>query len=137
MPVASTTVTCALPLLWRAIRLAQSVPPTPPPRTTTSAVMSSPHLADHEAGVAALRDRLDQLLLGFGHPGGDVGLGAVVAAQDLEDLAHLALANRSDEVHQRPRAGQPARIDRLVDHHRAHFAKSSFSSSDEDDLAFL
>src|SRR6266540_362507 len=37
MPVGSTTVTCTSRPSWRASRLAASVPPTPPPSTTTLA----------------------------------------------------------------------------------------------------
>src|SRR5439155_9352579 len=80
----------------------------------------SPRLAHDEVRVPVVLDDLDQLVLGFGHPGRDVGLGPFVAGKNLEYLAHLALADGSDQVHERPWTGHPPRVDCLVDLHRAH-----------------
>src|SRR6266508_437566 len=120
MPVGSTTVTVAFRPSSLCSRFAASVPPTPPPRTTIRAGIGSPSLADDEPGEAVLRSDLDHLVAGLGDPGRDVGLRSLVARQDLDDVAHGALADRADQGHQRAGAGHASRVDRSADGDLAH-----------------
>src|SRR5579864_6516914 len=113
MPVGSTTVTWASRRSSLLSRLATSVPPTPPPRTTMRAGMASPRLADEVARVAVLVDDLDQLVLGLGHPRGDVGARARVAGPHLDDVTEAALADGADQREQRAGAGHAACVDEL------------------------
>src|ERR1035437_1754831 len=91
------------------MRLAARVPPTPPPRTTTRAAILV-RLAHDEARIPVFRDDLDQLVLGLGYRGRDVGLGTLVTRQDLEDTADVRPANGADQGHQRSGAGHAAGI---------------------------
>src|SRR3954468_16426929 len=98
MPVGSTTVTWASRPSSFESRLAVSVPPTPPPRTTISAGMAgSPRPPDHEAPEPVLIGDVDELVAGLGDPGGDVGGRALVARQDLHDVADGARPDGADQ----------------------------------------
>src|SRR6185437_8926310 len=120
MPVVSTKVTLAWSPSSFATRLAATVPPTPPPRISTSFVIVSSHLANDEVREALVLADLHQLLLGLGHPGRDVGPGAGVARKHVEHLPDLALPDRADEVHEWAGAGHAPGVDRLFNLYRAH-----------------
>src|ERR1044072_5126266 len=113
MPVGSMTVTWALRPSALSNRLATSVPPTPPPRTTISAgIGASPRLAHDEPRVPVFGLELDQLVLCLRDPRGDVGLRALVAREHLVHLADLTGPDRADQRHQRTGARHAACIDR-------------------------
>src|SRR6266511_1697423 len=121
MPVGSTTVTCTSRFSSFDSTFAARVPPTPPPRTTTSAgIGRSPGLPDHEPPVTVRGDDLHQLVAGLGHPRRDVGGGTLVGGQDLDDVADLSLPDGPDQGHQGARAGHPAGVDGSRDGGGAH-----------------
>src|SRR6266542_5784801 len=136
MPVGSTTVTWTSRFSSCESRFAARVPPTPPPRTTTSAgIGRSPGLPDHEPPVAILLDDLHQLVAGLGHPGGDVGGRALVRRQHLDDVADLPRPDRPDQGHQRAGAGHAARVDGLRDGGGAHVDQPPRGASEDGDGA--
>src|SRR3970040_576414 len=109
MPVGSTTVTRASRPSSFDRRLAASVPPTPPPRTTTRAgTICSPGLAHDEADEAVLFIELHHLVPGLADPGGDIRPRALVGREHLENLTDPAVPDRADQAHERAGARHPA-----------------------------
>src|SRR5690349_10515627 len=109
------------------IRLATSVPPTPPPRITMRftglpSAVSQPAII--RASVRLLDDNLVEPVAG-GHadepmprlrdPLRDVHLRAAVGRQHDQDVARRRLADAADQFHERARAEAAARVDRPGD----------------------